>query len=322
MNNLPLLQQPTQHSPQLKTDKGEFIRKESLFRDWIKSDGEFKPEKDRYHIYVSYACHWAHRTLLVRKFKGLEDVISFSTVDYLLGPSGWSFSAENPDPNNPSFKFLRQLYTLSDPNYSGRVTVPILFDKQTKRIINNESSEIIRILNFEFNAFAKKNLDLYPERLREKIDELNSWIYPNINNGVYRCGFARSQEAYNRAFNDVFTALDRVEAILSKSRFLTGPELTEADVRLWTSILRFDVVYFGHFKANKKRIVDYPNLYGFLRDIYQMEGVKETVNMFHIKHHYYESHESMNPTRIVPVGPELFLDDPPNRHLCFPPPSL
>jgi len=171
------------------------------------------------------------------------------------------------------------------------------------------------MLNFEFNAFAtKSSLDLYPETLREKIDELNSWIYPNINNGVYRCGFARTQDAYNRAFNDVFTALDRVESILSKSRFLTGPELTEADVRLWTTLLRFDPVYFCHFKTNKKRISDYPNIFGFLRDIYQMEGVKDTVNMFHIKHHYYESHDSINPLRIVPNGPELFYDDPHDRN--------
>lgn len=297
-------------------DKGEFIRKPTTFRNWIKKDGstDFLPEKDRYHIYVSYACPWAHRTLVVLKLKNLSEYISFSTVHWLLADNGWEFNAEYPDPLN-GFDFLRKVYLQSDPEYTGRITVPVLYDKKQKVIVNNESSEIIRMLNSEFNDFPGVNasLDLYPEALQDKINGLNDWIYNDINNGVYKSGFARSQTAYEAAYENVFKSLDRVESILSSSRYLTGKTLTEADVRLWTTLIRFDPVYVLHFKCNKKRIQDYPNISGFMREIYQLDGVKETVNLFHIKHHYYESHTSINPLRIVPVGPELDYDRPHSR---------
>eukprot|EP01102_Stenamoeba_stenopodia_P019926 TRINITY_DN7620_c0_g1_i1.p1 TRINITY_DN7620_c0_g1~~TRINITY_DN7620_c0_g1_i1.p1 ORF type:complete len:320 (+),score=85.49 TRINITY_DN7620_c0_g1_i1:118-1077(+) len=296
-------------------DKGEFIRKPTTFRNWIKKDGStgFLPEKDRYHIYVSYACPWAHRTLTVLKLKNLSDHISFSTVHWLLAENGWSFE-ENPDPIN-GFDYLRKVYLQSDPDYTGRITVPVLYDKKQKVIVSNESSEIIRMLNSEFNDLPNVNkaLDLYPEALQDKINELNDWIYNDINNGVYKSGFARSQSAYEAAYENLFKALDRVEEILSSSRYLTGKTLTEADVRLWTTLVRFDPVYVLHFKCNKKRIQDYPNIYGYLREIYQLDGVKETVNMFHIKNHYFQSHTSINPLRIVPVGPQLDYDRPHGR---------
>ena len=290
---------------------------DSIFRNWIKPDSEFPPEKDRYHLYVSYACPWAHRTLIVRALKGLQDVISYSPVEFLLGPGGWNFSSELPDPIN-GFEWLRQVYEQTDAAYDGNYTVPVLYDKKNKRIVNNESSEIIRMLNDQFNHLAKNpSLDLYPEALRSQIDELNTWIYPNINNGVYRCGFAQSQEAYNQAFDGLFEHLDKVEAILSKSRFLTGPNITEADVRLFTTLVRFDPVYVVHFKTNKKRLSEYPNIFAYTRDIYQHSSacgdVKSTVNMHHIKHHYFESHKKINPLGIVPKGFDVDFDAPHGR---------
>jgi putative glutathione S-transferase len=296
---------------------GAFVRKDSVFRNWIKPDSEFPPEKDRYHLYISWACPWAHRTAIVRALKGLQDVISLSPVDFLLGPSGWTFSSENPDPNN-GFQFIRQLYEQSDPQYSANYTVPVLYDKKAKRIVNNESSEIIRMLNDQFNHVAgNPSLDLYPEALRPQIDELNAWIYPNINNGVYRCGFAQSQEAYDAAFDALFEHLDKVEAILSKTRYLTGDSITEADVRLFTTLVRFDPVYVVHFKTNKKRLTEYPNIWAFTRDIYQFSNstgnVKDTVNMFHIKHHYYESHKKINTYGIVAKGFDIDFDAPHGR---------
>ncbi|CAF0790749.1 unnamed protein product [Didymodactylos carnosus] len=302
-------------------DKGEFVRKESAFRNWIKDDGtaEFKAESNRYHLYVSYACPWAHRTLVVRKLKGLEDVISYSNVDWFLELDkgcGWTFGKRSPDPHHSNFTHLKNVYQLSDPNYDGRVTVPVLFDLKTQKVVNNESSEIIRILNSEFNRFAKNpDLDLYPESLRSKIDSLNDEIYSKLNNGVYRSGFAKTQEAYESAFNDVFNILDKLEVILSESRYLADSnKLTEADVRLWTTLVRFDPVYVTHFKCNKKLITkDYPNLYGFLREIYQMNGIKETVNMDEIKKHYFASHKHINPAGIVPLGPDVDYDLPHKR---------
>lgn len=294
-----------------------FVLVDSIFRNWIKPDSEFPPEKDRYHLYVSYACPWAHRTLIVRELKGLQDVISYSTVDFFLGPSGWSFSAEYPDPNN-GFELIRQVYEQSDPEYSANYTVPVLYDKKAKRIVNNESSEIIRMLNDQFNALAKNpSLDLYPEPLRAQIEDLHTWIYPNINNGVYRCGFAQSQAAYEQAYDGLFESLDRAEEILSKSRFLTGSKITEADVRLFTTLVRFDPVYVVHFKTNKKRLSEYKNLFAFTRDLYQYAtecgNVKRTVNMHHIKHHYFECHKKINPLGIVPKGFDVDFDAPHGR---------
>ena len=253
----------------------------------------------------------------MRALKGLQDVISYSSVEFLLGPGGWNFSTELPDPIN-GFEWIRQVYEQSDPNYDANYTVPILYDKKAKRIVNNESSEIIRMLNDQFNHLAKNpSLDLYPESLRPQIEELNTWIYPNINNGVYRCGFAQTQSAYDQAFDALFEHLDKVEAILAKTRYLTGSTVTEADVRLFTTLVRFDPVYVVHFKTNKKRLSEYPNIFAFTRDMYQLKNecgtVKDTVNMHHIKHHYYESHKKINPLGIVAKGFDVDFDAPHGR---------
>lgn len=302
--------------------RGEFLRPDSIFRNWITADGStgFKAEAGRYHIYVSLACPWAHRTLIVRKMKGLEDVISVMVVDWFLTEKGWSFTDQKPKCSLDTInncEFLREVYQKTDPDYKGKVTVPTLWDKVRKTIVNNESSEIIRMLNTEFNAFCKtqeqRDIDIYPENLRTKIDELNSWIYPNINNGVYRCGFARSQEAYDEAVQQLFEHLDKVEGILSKSRYLTGSNFTEADIRLFTTLVRFDWVYQVHFKCNKKKLTQYPNIWGYTRDIYQSWGIGETVDREHIIKHYFYSHETINPFRIVAVGPDLDFMEPHGR---------
>ncbi|KAN0042183.1 hypothetical protein ACTFIV_004742 [Dictyostelium citrinum] len=299
--------------------KGAFIRVQSSFRNFISSnpDAEFKPEANRYHVYISYACPWASSVYHTIQFKGLQDVIDVSIVDYLLEAGGWHFSereGSTVDKIN-GFKYLRQVYELSDKNFNGRVTVPVLFDTKTKKIVNNESSEIIRMLNSEFNQFAKHpEVDLNPTELQSQIQEMYDFIYPNINNGVYRCGFAISQEAYSDAFEKLFNALDKVEDILSKQRYLVGSKLTYVDIRLFVTLIRFDCVYVGHFKCNKKQIKEYPNISNFVREIYQMEGTKKTVNFFHIKHHYYESHRTINPYGIVPVGPNMdWVNEPHNR---------
>lgn len=300
-------------------DDGAFFRHETTFRTRCSADSgaEFPAEANRYHLYVSYACPWAHRTLIVRKLKGLEKVISVDVVDPILPQSGWSFSTDVEGATGDrvnGFKELREVYIASNPSYEGAITVPVFWDKATRKIVNNESSEIIRFLNSEFQAFAEHpELDLYPEHLRGQIDGLNDWIYPTINNGVYRCGFAKTQAAYSAAFKELFEAMERVERILSKQRFLTGDRITEADVRLFTTLARFDAVYETHFKTNLHRLVDYPAMRGFARDIYQMPGVAETVNMVHIKRHYYESHRHINPFGIVPGGPEFDLDLPHER---------
>ncbi len=298
---------------------GEFVRHQTSFRDAVMADGStaFQPESGRYHLYVSYACPWAHRTLIMRKLKGLESAISFDVVNYLLPDTGWSF--ENPEDGATGdringFGGLREAYMQANPDFDGAITVPVLWDKQLGTIVNNESAEIIRMLNSEFNAFAEHpELDFYPEPLREKIDEINDWVYPTINNGVYRCGFATKQKAYDRAFGELFESLDRAENILGSNRYLTGDQLTEADIRLFVTLLRFDPVYVLHFKTNKRRIIDYPNLWGFTREIYQMPGIAETVNMTHIKGHYFESHRHINPFGIVPQGPEVDLTEPHGR---------
>ncbi|MEM9218581.1 MAG: glutathione S-transferase family protein [Cyanobacteria bacterium P01_F01_bin.150] len=291
---------------------GRFIRKESQFRQWLTADGSssFKAEAGRYHLYVSYACPWAHRTLIFRALKGLQEMISVSVVHWLMGDRGWTF-AEGPgvvaDSINNS-DYLYEVYTKAKPDYSGRVTVPILFDQQTGTIVNNESSEIIRMLNSAFDGLGATAGDYYPEDLRDEINMLNSRIYDTVNNGVYKAGFATTQEAYEEAVVPLFETLDWLEARLTGPRYLTGDRLTEADWRLFTTLVRFDPVYVGHFKCNLRRIVDYPNLWAYVRDLYQVPGVAETVNFQHIKGHYYESHKTINPTGVVPVGPVIDFD--------------
>ena len=300
-------------------DDGEFVRHNTGFRSQIRSDGstDFSPGSGRYHLYVSYACPWAHRTLITRVMKGLEEAISFDVVDPVLPRTGWSFDSSAPSATGDSingFSELKEAYLTSNRDFEGAITVPVFWDKDTTQIVNNESAEIIRMFNSEFQKYATNPaLDLYPKQKREQIDELNDWIYRYINNGVYRCGFATTQRAYNRAFKELFLALDRVEDILARSRYLTGTEITEADVRLFTTLVRFDAVYVTHFKCNLKRVVDYPNIWGYTRDIYQTRGVAETVNMTHIKRHYYESHRHINPFGIVPDGPLLNFEDPHGR---------
>jgi putative glutathione S-transferase len=278
-----------------KSTGGKFKRQESQFRNWVKADGstDFAPESGRYRIYVSLACPWAHRTLIFRSLKGLENDIDVVVVDPVMLDKGWILPDGQP---------LHTLYTSVDPDITTRVTVPILWDKKTNTIVSNESAEIIRMLNAEFGAGGT---DYYPAALRDQIDEINSFVYDKINNGVYKTGFATTQEAYEEAFENLFDALDHVEKILGQNRYLVGEQITEADWRLFTTLVRFDAVYVGHFKCNKKRIVDYPNLWGFLRELYQIEGVADTVNMDHIKTHYYASHKTINPTGVIPLGPEL-----------------
>ncbi|MFC1567909.1 glutathione S-transferase family protein [Pseudomonadota bacterium] len=299
-----------------ETDNGKWASKDGKFHraksQFSCSEGEharangFIAEAGRYHLYVSLACPWAHRTLIFRKLKGLESLIPVTTVDPHMLDRGWQFS--EPEPNY-GFEYAHQLYSKADPAYSGRVTVPILWDKKEQTIVCNESAEIIRI----FNDITGNGDDYYPEALRSGIDEINAFIYPNINNGVYRCGFATKQKAYEEAYDALFSALDEVESRLANQRYLVGNHLTEADWRLFTTMIRFDAVYMGHFKCNRNRMADFPNLSNYIRDLYQHPGVKETVNMEHIKEHYFYSHESINPTRIVPKGPELDFDAPHDR---------
>ncbi len=301
-----------------KSTGGRFERKESSFRDWVRADGStrFAPETGRYHLYVSLACPWAHRTLIFRRLLGLEEAVSLSVVDPYMGANGWEFGSSEgciPDTVNGAKK-LHEVYTRADAHYTGRVTVPVLWDKQHGTIVSNESSEIIRMFNSEFDAVAAHpEHDFYPEALRAEIDEINAFVYPNVNNGVYRCGFATTQEAYEEAFCQLFGALDRLEERLGRQRYLVGDRMSEADWRLFTTLVRFDAVYVGHFKCNLRRIADMPNLQGYLRELYQLPGVAETVNMTHIKRHYYESHGTINPTGVVPAGPELDLDTPHGR---------
>lgn len=284
---------------------GTFRRAESQFRcpsSEAVSNGDFKAEKDRYHLYVSLACPWAHRTLIFRKLKELESIIPVTVVHPHMLDHGWQFS--EPEPLY-GFNYAHQLYSKADPQYSGRVTVPILWDKKEQTIVCNESAEIIRIFNSAFNEVTGNRDDYYPEELRSEIDEINTFVYDGINNGVYKCGFATKQKAYEQAYDALFGALDRVESILNEQRYLVGNRLTEADWRLFTTLIRFDVVYYSHFKCNRQRIEDYPNLSGYLRDLYQQPGVAETVDFDHIKEHYFYSHHSINPTRIVPKGPQI-----------------
>lgn len=262
-------------------------------------------EAGRYHLYVSLACPWAHRTLIFRKLKGLESLIDVSVVSWLMGENGWTFDQSKGSTGDKleHLQFLHQRYTRDDPHYSGRVTVPVLWDKQEQRIVNNESAEIIRIFNHAFDDLTGNRLDLYPEPLQAEIDALNERIYPAVNNGVYRAGFATSQEAYEQAFDQLFAELDCLDQRLGERRYLTGEYLTEADWRLFTTLIRFDAVYHGHFKCNLRRLADYPNLSNWLRELYQWPGVAQTVNFEHIQKHYYMSHKTINPNGIVPKGP-------------------
>jgi glutathionyl-hydroquinone reductase len=296
---------------------GHFVRPDAPFRNWVTATGEpgptgvggFKAEPGRYHLIVSLACPWAHRTLIFRRLKGLEGMISLAVVHWLLAERGWTFDEGPGVIPDPIFgaERLSQFYLKARPDFSGRVTVPILWDKKTSTIVNNESSEIIRMMNSAFDGFGAAEGDYYPEDLRPEIDELNTRIYATVNNGVYRAGFATSQEAYEEAFRALFETLDTLEARLGRQRFLCGERLTEADWRLFTTLIRFDPVYFGHFKCNLREIRDYPALSRYLKELYHWPGVPETVDFFHIKHHYYASHRRINPTGIVPLGPEIDL---------------
>jgi putative glutathione S-transferase len=305
------------------TTGGRFVRSDSQFRNWITDDGSagpsgeggFKAEPGRYHLYVSLACPWAHRVLIVRALKGLEEMIPVSVVHWLMVEDGWTFAdapGVAPDPIHDA-RFLHQVYTAAQPDYSGRVTVPVLWDKQRRAIVNNESSEIIRMLTRAFDGVGAEPGDFYPAGLRAEIDAVNARVYDGCNNGVYKAGFATSQAAYEEAVTGVFDTLDWAEELLSRRRYLAGDSLTEADIRLFTTLVRFDEVYHGHFKCNRRRIVDYPNLWAFTREIHQLPGVSATVNMEHIKRHYYESHRTINPTGIVPVGPAPDFWEPHGR---------
>lgn len=291
------------------TTQGDFHRESSRLRNWVSHDGKsgFPAESGRYHLYISLACPWAHRTLIFRKLKQLENHISVSIVSPDMLENGWSFlKAEGSTGDDINqFTYLHEVYTASDSEYTGRVTVPVLWDKKTRVIVSNESSEIIRMFNQAFNFISGNEHDFYPANQQEAIDSINDYVYENINNGVYRCGFATSQEAYEKAYVNLFAAIEKIESILEHNRYLIGNVITEADWRLFTTLIRFDAVYHGHFKCNKKRIEDYSNLSNYLRELYQWPGVAETVNFQHIKRHYYFSHTMINPTQIVPVGPDL-----------------
>lgn len=307
----------------VRTKDGHFIRPSPKYRNWVTPDGSpgptgsggFAAEAGRYHLYVAYSCPWAHRTIIMRKLKGLESVISMSAVSPLMGREGWTFNkpeGSTGDDVNGAAK-LAEIYLKADPRYTGRVSVPVLWDKKTKTIVNNESPEIIRMFNTAFDAFTNVRSDYYPAPLRAEIDKINEIVYPNINNGVYRSGFATSQDAYEIAVRNVFDTLEDLEQRLSQHRYLVGNQITEADWRLFCTLIRFDAVYHGHFKCNWRRIEDYPNLSNYVRDLYQQPGVAETVRLGEIKFHYYASQRQVNPTGIVPIGPELDYNRPHDR---------
>ncbi len=306
-----------------RTQSGRFVRPTTRFRNFVTEDGSpgptgsggFAAARGRYHLYVALACPWAHRTVIMRMLKGLEDVVSMSVVEPLYGPHGWRFGSGPgtvPDTVNGASE-LAEIYLLADPKYTGRVSVPALWDKERRTIVNNESAEIIRMLNGAFGRFTNVRTDYYPAPLRAEIDRVNDLVYENVNNGVYRAGFATAQEAYEEAFHALFGALDELERRLSRQRYLVGEAITEADWRLFTTLIRFDAVYYGHFKCNLRRIADYPNLSNYLRDLYQQPGIAALVNMDHIKRHYYGSQRHVNPTGIVPLGPQLDFAAPHDR---------
>jgi putative glutathione S-transferase len=303
--------------PNEQTDMGEFKRQEDAFRHWVTGDDRsgYPAAAGRYHLYVSLACPWAHRTIIVRLLKGLTHAIGMTVVDPIRDESGWAFRdgpGHSIDGVN-GFQFLSEAYLATDPHYRGRVTVPVLWDTVTGRIVSNSDDDLMRMFNSEFNRFAASTLDLYPTALRPEIDEMNRFLYEQVNDGVYRAGFATSQQVYERAARSVFAALDELEKKLRDRRYLFGSQFVESDWRLFVTLIRFDAVYHGHFKCNLRRIVDYPHLSGYLRDLYQVEGIADTVNFDHIKRHYYVTHDDINPTRIVPLGPHLDLRSPHGR---------
>jgi putative glutathione S-transferase len=303
--------------PEEQSKSGSFKRQEDAFRDWVRRDGStaYKPEPGRYHLYVSFACPWAHRTIIVRKLKGLEEVIGMTVVDPVRDERGWAFRegpGHSKDPVN-GFQFLSEAYAATDPTYRGRVTVPVLWDTKRKRIVSNSDDDLLRMFNSEFADLATDDSDFAPPALLSEIDALNKTIYERVNNGVYLAGFATRQKVYERAAMKLFETLDDLDTRLARQRYLLGDRLVETDWRLFVTLIRFDAVYHGHFKCNIRRIVDYPNLWPYLRDLYQHDGVAETVNFDHIKRHYYMTHEEINPTRIVPIGPALNLDAPHER---------
>jgi len=307
-------------------EEGEFKRMESFFRHWVTADGKagptgnagFKAEANRYHLYVSEACPWAHRTVIFRKLKKLENIIGISYVEAAMLDDGWTFTSGGKYQDNLyALKYAYELYQKADSNFTGQITVPILWDKKTNTIVNNESSEIIRMLNTAFNEFTDNKTDYYPKQLQKQINEINQPIYDNINNGVYRCGFANTQEAYEKAFKRLFDQLDETEELLSRQRYLLGEQITEADWRLFTTLVRFDAVYVGHFKCNLKRISDYKNLSSYLRELYQVPGIADTVDINYIKRHYYFSHTSINPTQIIPQGPLLDFTEAHDRNRSY-----
>ena len=292
-----------------KKSGGKFIRTEAQFRNFIDNDSEFTPDSGRYHLYVSLACPWAHRTLIYRSLKDLNDHISCSVVNPYMLENGWTFEESFPGTTSDhlfSKQYLYQIYLKADSNYSGRVTVPVLWDKKNQTIVSNESSEIIRMFNYSFNELTGNNLDFYPEKFQEKIDEINDFTYHNINNGVYKVGFATKQSVYEEELDRLFNALDQIEEMLEQNTYLLGSEMLECDLRLFPTLLRFDPVYVGHFKCNKKRIIDYPNINRYLQSIKSNSKIKPTINIDHIKTHYYGSHPTINPNGIIPTGPDLY----------------
>ena len=303
--------------PKEHTEEGEFKRQPDAFRGWVTEDGSsgYPAALGRYHLYVSLACPWAHRTIIVRKLKKLDEVIGTTVVDPIRDERGWAFRDGPGHSTDPiqGFRFLSEAYTATDPNYRGRVTVPVLWDTVTKRTVSNSDDDIMRMFNSAFSRFTGRQLDLYPESLREEIDRLNTFLYQTVNDGVYQAGFATSQKVYERAVRRLFDALDGLETRLSTRRYLMGPRIVETDWRLFVTLVRFDAVYHGHFKCNIRRIVDYPNLFGYLKDLYQHDGISDTVDFDHIKRHYYMTHEDINPTRIVPLGPVQDLTAPHGR---------
>ena len=299
-------------------EEGNFDRQETSFRSWVEtdSDAEFPAEAGRYHLYVSLACPWAHRTLITRKLKGLEDAISVSVVDPYRENDGWEFSPEKEgctEDRVNGFDYLRETYVAADSEFTGRVTVPVLWDTERETIVNNESEEIMRMLDTAFDDVAERDVSLYPEGDRDEVDETIDDIYEPINNGVYRAGFAGTQEAYDEAVTELFDALDRYDDLLEDRRYLCGDRLTEADVAMFTTLIRFDAVYHTHFKCNVRQIADYENLWPYLRDLYQTDGVAETVDLDHITEHYYRSHTDLNPKQIVPKGPDVDFEAPHDR---------
>ncbi|MDC0989434.1 glutathione S-transferase family protein [Rhodospirillales bacterium] len=307
----------------IRSEEGKFIRPESSFRNWVTSDGGpgptgelgFAAEAGRYHLYITHNCPWAYRTAMFRRVKGLEDIISISIGGASFKDQGWTFNEEPgalPDAVNNIY-YLHELYTKADPKYTGRVTVPVLWDKKSETIVNNESSEIIRMFNSAFDNITDNKLDFYPESLRNQIDEINAIVYKNINNGVYRAGFATTQNAYEEAYNNLFKTLDELEDRLGERRYLTGEKLTEADWRLFSTLIRFDVVYYTHFKCNKRHIFDYPNLWNFTLELYQYPGISSLTNFDHIKRGYYGLMPKINPSKIVAKGPDIDFNQPHDR---------